>query len=470
LLAAMAVSLLLLAAGVAYFIHLMQTPADDSGNKAGKESSAGKTGVEKSPLVSADSEKRPNPQTTKLAKSSPVPEKKPATGRPSPIEDDRSARKETVSPVVPPPKVEISRIEPVELRAGGKLTVYLKDVRKGDDVLTYQYRVKPEKEWRPAAKGRVSLSKLQAGVLSLELRAVDRRGRSSSVVTRTLTVKPSPTEPKRQVAWKEGDVLFQDLAIARVSSYRFLGTEMGQNVQYRFLSSFKVERVNADGGMVVLQRVEAAEFGNGDKAMQALLNDALKKTRGAAFKITLNAKREVTRFEGDGDAINVFDRKNPLGGQSFLLWSFMDRDGWKELAQVTLFRPDRPRTTSGKWARKMTHSWGPLGHWAGRVLYGYAGRQQKLDRIAYVLEMAYLPPRGRAPNLPFEIKGAAFKPQTAAGVIIYDADRDQVTAAEERFHVKGLLAVSALGVNVGIEMDEAQIFQLRILDKKPKPN
>src|SRR5262249_39179223 len=157
------------------------------------------------------------------------------------------------------------------------------------------------------------------------------------------------------------------------------------------------------------------------------------------------------------------------GGQAFLLWSFMDRDGWKELAQVTLFRPDRPRTTSGKWARQMTHSWGPLGHWAGRVVYAYAGRQQKLDRIAYVLHMAYLPPRGRAANLPFEITGAAFKPQTAAGVIFYDADRDKVVAAEERFHVKGLLAVSALGVNVDIEMDEAQIFRLRVLDKKPQP-
>jgi hypothetical protein len=280
--------------------------------------------------------------------------------------------------------------------------------------------------------------------------------------------KPEENSPKEIPGLKEGDIFYQEVAIARLSSYRFLGTEIAQNVQYAFLSSFKIEKKNADGGMVVLQKVETARFGKGDAAMQALLNKNLQKTKGASFKIVVNAKREITAFEGAGDKIDVFEGKNAGNGQAFLLWSFMDRDGWKELAQVTLFVPEKPGTTREKWARPMTHSWGPLGSWGGRVIYGRVGKKDKMDRIAYALDMVYRPPaQGGGGGLPFKIVRAAFKPQTAGGTILFDPARNRVAAAEERFHVKGILAVAALGVTSVIEMDEAQIFQLRVLDKKP---
>src|SRR5262249_53403148 len=147
----------------------------------------------------------------------------------------------------------------------------------------------------------------------------------------------------------------------RLSSYRFLGNEIKQNTQYAFLSDFKVQKKKPDGSMVVLQKVESARLAEGDAAMQAQLNAVLQKTKGASFRINLNAKRHVTKFEGAGDGINVFAGKNALAGHTFMLWSFLDRDGWKELAQVTLFQPERLSGTSAKWERPMTHSWGPLG-------------------------------------------------------------------------------------------------------------
>ena len=42
-----------------------------------------------------------------------------------------------------------------------------------------------------------------------------------------------------------------------------------------------------------------------------------------------------------------------------------------------------------------------------------------------------------------------------------------IAAAEERFHVRGLLAVSLLGGDAVVEMDEAQLFQVRITDQNP---
>jgi hypothetical protein len=57
--------------------------------------------------------------------------------------------------------------------------------------------------------------------------------------------------------------------------------------------------------------------------------------------------------------------------------------------------------------------------------------------------------------------------QTARGAIAYDPGRGRVAAAEERFHVRGALAVSCLGVDSVVDMDEMQVFRLRILDRNP---
>jgi hypothetical protein len=450
LIAATGVSLLLLAAGLGYFFYLVnasgrtgEAAEEKRGQPAGDTLRSGLAPVRPSGEPSAK-------KSGSAARSKPTASSKPA----KPLPD------------VPP--LAIGTALPEEPEAGGTLTISLvgKDA-KGPPV-RYQYRVKPDKTWREASGSKVCLSGLHPGSLTLEVRAVDEHGRSSAIVSRTWKVKPSAVAQRpRPTVWQKGQVFYQELEIARVSAYRFLGTVLGQNVQYRFLSSFRVEKVEADGGMVVVQRVEAAEFSNGDQAMQALLNDALKKTRGAAFRITLNRRREITRFKSGGDGIHVFEGKKGLG-QAFLLWSFTDGDGWKELAQVTLFRPRQQGDKTGQWARPMTHSWGPLGHWEGRIVYQPVGREKEQERIGYALDMAYRPPRGdMAASLPFQITRAAFKPQTAAGLIAYDVDKGRVAAAEERFHVKGLLAIKVLGTDTVIEMDEAQLFRLRVRDTKP---
>src|SRR5262249_32957100 len=263
-------------------------------------------------------------------------------------------------------------------------TIYLTGKQAGDSKLRYEYRLRPGAAWQPAPEGRVRLTKLKSGKLTLEVRAVDPRDRASKVITRTWTVKERPKpKPTVLVTLKEEDTFYQEVVITRLSSYRFLGTELKQNTQYGFLSRFKVEKKHADGNMVVSQKVETARFTDGDPAMQALLNGALQKTKGANFKITLNNKREVTKFQGAGDGINVFEGKKQPAGQTFMRWSFLDRDGWKELAQVTLFRPEKPSGTAAKWSRPMTHSWGPLGSWSGKIVYGYTGKKGKVDRIDY---------------------------------------------------------------------------------------
>jgi hypothetical protein len=267
--------------------------------------------------------------------------------------------------------------------------------------------------------------------------------------------------------WREGDQFYQEVAVGRVSAYRVLDNDLKQNVQYAFVSRFTVGKRAPGGGLAVRQKVEAVRLANADPALQARLNTLLQGTKGATFTMTLDPKEGVTGFKGDKEAVRVFAGADALGNPSFLLWSFLDQDGWKELAQVTFFQPEGPPRAGTRWSRKVAHSWGPLGNWAGQAAYAYAGKKAALDRYQYRLDLAYQPPRKGEDALPFQVGKADFRVPAAGGTIAYDPGRRRVAAAEERFHVRGVLSVSLLDVAAPVEMEEVQLFQVRILDRNP---
>jgi hypothetical protein len=267
----------------------------------------------------------------------------------------------------------------------------------------------------------------------------------------------------------EGDTFFQEVVVSRVSRYRVAGVDLGQHVRYAFVSRMTVTKAEADGSLRVRQKVEAARLAEAEPGLEKQLDELLQKTRGATFLLTINPQREVTAIEGAQEPLKVLTGVNPLGGPSFLLWSFLDRDGWKELAEVSFFRPRQPRRSGDRWARPVTHSWGPLGRWQGQVAYAHLGSREGRDRYDYLLDLAYRPPTGGG-SLPFAISRADFRVQTAGGSIVFDPGRGRVALAEERFGVRGLLTVAVLGVESPVEMDEAQLFQLRLHDRNPLEN
>ncbi len=290
---------------------------------------------------------------------------------------------------------------------------------------------------------------------------------------------PEPPPPKKKAPEAEpapkpapgdfqvGDTFYQEVVVGRASSYNSLAGNFQQNTRYAIVSRFEVLKKNADGSLVARQKVEGVRLANTDRALQAQLNALLQKTKGATFTVELDAKRKVVRFAGPREAIDVFAGGNPLGGQSFLLWSFLDPDAWKELAQLSFFRPQKPLKKGETWSVPMTHSWGPLGSWTGKSVFVHAGKQAALERFQYALQLAHRPPAGGGGGLPFAVGKSEFRIQTAGGTIAYDARKGRVATFEERFHVRGQVGVAALGVTTAIAMDEVQVFQVRILDRDP---
>jgi hypothetical protein len=359
------------------------------------------------------------------------------------------------------------RTEPPEPAVGKRFTVFLKPLGKETGPCTIQYRPSPSVPWQDALEGKVSLPELKPGPLILEIRVLDSRGQPSPLLIQKWTPLPAPEVVRKpRPGLKKGDRIFQEVIVSRQSTCSVLGIDVRDQAVFALLSSLRVEEAAEDGPRVVRQKVESVRLDRADPALQGRLNALLQKTRGASFRLTLGAGGEVLKFEGDKVPFALAVGGASAGELSFLLQSTLDPDAWKEFAQLTFLRPPDPLPRGGQWTRKMAHQWGPLGSWAGQVAYRPTGKAGRLDRFDYMLGLTYSPP-GVGGGLPFQVSKADFRLLAGGGNIMFDVTRGRTVAAEERFHVRGVLAATALGATSTVALEEVQMFRLRILDELP---
>jgi hypothetical protein len=199
-----------------------------------------------------------------------------------------------------------------------------------------------------------------------------------------------------------------------------------------------------------------------DPLTRATLVGAVAELPGMIYTLALNPNMDVTQFQAGAEI-----KMQPVaGGQGLQMASLLDRDGWKELAQATFFQMDQPLKLNARWTKPMKHAWGALGSWTGKI-NTYAGPEEKLHKVTYALQMKHRAlPGGQLGGM--TINGASFQTQEAGGVLLFDAQRGKVVAAEERLRVKGVVNASLLGQNMLIEISENQHFLIRTHDKKPE--
>ncbi len=363
------------------------------------------------------------------------------------------------------PMVEIDRAEPAKPRTGGTLTVYLTGKDGAGRPVEVQYRASPKDDWKKADQGIVKLTKLAGPALTMEFRAVDARGTPSPIVARTWKIEPVNLAGQALLEWKlkEGDRFFQQLRVVQKPAYNIQGIPFTTLVEYVVVSSFKVEKAGPKG-LEIQQKVEGARLLQADSLTQTLLAPAVLKLPGTTFTIHLDDKMDVKKFETAG----LPGAALAQGAMGLQLASLLDQDGWKEMARTTFFQPNRPLKAGAKWSQPMTHNWGPLGSWNGKIHYAYAGGKGPLHQFAYGLELSYQAPKGEGGLGMMRFANAAFQARQAGGAIVFDADKGKVIEARERFLVRGRLSLLLLGQNTPVAIEEDQVFHVRILDSLPK--
>jgi hypothetical protein len=270
-------------------------------------------------------------------------------------------------------------------------------------------------------------------------------------------------EPVKLV-WKlrEGETFLQEVSVTQKPTFKVQGLPVMMFLQYQVVSRFTVKKQNADGSLVVDQKIEDAKFIKADDLSKASLFTGLLQLQGTTYTFELSPKMDVTKFTGGKDGPqNAMQVGGGLGLQTS---SLIDRDGWKELAQATFFQLDQTPTANLRWSKPMTHNWGSLGSWNGQINYLYIGQEKDIHRVSYGLKLAYKAPVGGMIG-GMKINGAEFQPPQAEGALWFDTARGRVVAAEERFRVRGVLNATLLGQNTLVEIDEDQNFVIRILEK-----
>jgi hypothetical protein len=285
-----------------------------------------------------------------------------------------------------------------------------------------------------------------------------------TVVKPPVEEKPAVPVVKAARPFKEGDAFLQDLVVTQKSRFVVSGIPAVTMLKYRVVSRYTVQKAQDDGALSVQQKIEASELILADELTQGILADRVTRMPGTVFALELSPRGEVTKFTGAGALVKAANLPGGLGVQ---MASLLDADGWKEMAQATFYQPEQ-LATAAQWTRPITHNWGPLGIWAGKVSYAYPGAAKGPQlKIPYTLKIAFQPRKGPgAPGaLPFQIAGSNFQPPQAGGTLLFDTERGKVVAADERFHVRGTLALVLLGQSTATEIEEEQVFQMRIAEK-----
>ncbi len=279
----------------------------------------------------------------------------------------------------------------------------------------------------------------------------------------------SASEEPVRLAWtlEPGRRLYQELIVTQKSSCQVQGLEIATGLKYLVLSSFLVEDIASDGTATVRQRIESTRLLEADGMARSIFGDLLAKLSGKTFRLTLNPRMEVVDLEAGEDAFPIVTGGNPMAGQPLMMASLVDRDGWRELNQLTFFQPDRTLKPNDRWQRQVAHSWGPLGNWKGQADYRYDGEEDGLDRVAYELKLVHQAPDAQAAGaLPFQPRDATFQTEKAGGIILFDRRRGRIEQAAETFHVRGAMAIELLGQKASIGVVEQQDFQLRIYENR----
>ena len=248
-----------------------------------------------------------------------------------------------------------------------------------------------------------------------------------------------------------------------------LGVVTGQEMRYQLLSELRVSDPDAEGIRTASQKILETRLVKADPLSQGTNEEALRKLKGWEFSYTLSSDGEVLKMiDGPADAPKAA-KVEPAGGRGFRVSSIMDEAGWKELAQLSFYVPDEQASGNKLHLRQMTHDFGPLGSFTGETSFVRKGTQQGLMRIDYTHKLNYRGPAKDAPagDLPFTIKGAELRPEMAGGSIWYDQKAKRVRQAEEQFRVSGVIAAEIAGMQLEVQVDEAQAIILKLTDVNP---
>ncbi|QDV71342.1 hypothetical protein Poly24_50770 [Rosistilla carotiformis] len=271
---------------------------------------------------------------------------------------------------------------------------------------------------------------------------------------------------------KVREAFYQELEVQRQPQFRMQGIEISQQLHYQIVSWFQLYEPDAAGNQSVVQEIRDATLIAADPLSHTVFADALAQLKGRQLKYRVAADGSIFQFTG------YVNRQDPVNVAAeditgMLVSNVIDEDGWKELAQLTLFQPPKDSPGAKPFDQPTRHDWGSLGSWYGDTRFQRGKRRGNLQGFGFVRQLQYLPPGNAAndakPATALQVRDAKFATERADGQIVFDTRSDRVTTAHEWFSAKGTVTANVLGTDIVIELHERQQMAIRVKAEKFVP-
>jgi hypothetical protein len=265
---------------------------------------------------------------------------------------------------------------------------------------------------------------------------------------------------------KEGDKFFLENTSVLNQTLKTGGMDVKQDLDQTMVSSFTVKKKNADGSLVLEQKIETVRLKGAGAGVDPKSAQTLE---GAVFTFTVTPRWEITRFDGYDNLVKK------LGGENKAMEAeirkYLTEDVLKATSQETFgFLPDKAVAKGGKWERKFVYPLGPFGTLTSTNKYTYEGKEKvdgkEVDKITSEMSMTYAVPKQEA-GAPLQVTKGDLKVEGAKGTIFFDSAAGRLVRSEAKIPVKGTMTFSASGRDTEIEITQQESIKNRVLDKNP---
>jgi hypothetical protein len=268
---------------------------------------------------------------------------------------------------------------------------------------------------------------------------------------------------KLEWKFKEGDKFYVETVTETTQTIGSMGKQRDVKKTVTAVSSYRVLKKSKDG-LVMELKFESMKV-KGNDPLGALAGKFSEGLKEIDFKVTVDAKGKVTKFEGFDEYLKkiVGDNEAALKMARTLKLDVTMKEG---IDMVFGFVPDKPVGKGDKWKRQAMLTFGALGGFKVESHYVYQGKLKEGEEIAFTSTLTYEVPEA-SDDLPIKIKKGNFKTKEGKGTLIFDSAAGRLVRMEKAVNFKGSVTVETLGNEQINKLEQKSVVKMRVLDKPP---
>ena len=203
------------------------------------------------------------------------------------------------------------------------------------------------------------------------------------------------------------------------------------------------------------------------KGHGAAYSETYKKMAGAIFKVSLDAKMQITRFEGYDALVAAVAGGIPQKAAIFRNL-VSERTIKRTIDQTFSIVPDGAVKVRDTWQRPTSLSLGPLGQLEVDRTFTYAGKGRlggtSYDKLLLTAQVRYQLPNAKGQTL--VITKADVKIHDFDGTVYFDTTRGRLMQADQKTRLTGSFMIKTPGGQAPLTLVRVRSSRCRLLDPK----